>query len=139
MAVPDGFIPFSNPVVGVLSMPVPVTVATLEVAVADTVVDVTLFSTVHVYDVEVGEFVVRATPYYCFNDSDDSMEFEPLYDMFDKDNLYGFTFFPGLKHKLGWVGCGMSYKFILKKAAEQGLERILVCEDDVYNLFMRIS
>lgn len=51
---------------------------------------------------------------------------------FDNDNNYGFTFFPGLKHKLGWVGCGMSYKFILKKAAEQKLERILVCEDDVY-------
>ncbi len=51
---------------------------------------------------------------------------------FDNDNHYGFTFFPGLKHKLGWVGCGMSYKFILKKAAEQELEQILVCEDDVY-------
>lgn len=51
---------------------------------------------------------------------------------FENDNLYGFSFFPGLKHKLGWVGCGMSYKFILKKAADQGLSRILVCEDDVY-------
>lgn len=51
---------------------------------------------------------------------------------FDNDNHYGFNYFPGLKHKLGWVGCGMSYKFILKKAAEQGLPRILVCEDDVY-------
>lgn len=51
---------------------------------------------------------------------------------FDNDNRYGFTYFPGLKHKLGWVGCGMSYKFILKKAAEQKLNRILVCEDDVY-------
>ncbi len=51
---------------------------------------------------------------------------------FDNDNKYGFSFFPGLKHKMGWVGCGMSYKFILKKAKELGLERILVCEDDVY-------
>ncbi len=53
-------------------------------------------------------------------------------EAFTADNKYGFSFFPGLKHKLGWVGCGMSYKFILKKAKEQGLERILVCEDDVY-------
>ncbi len=51
---------------------------------------------------------------------------------FIADNEYGFTFFPALKHKMGWVGCGMSYKFILKKAKEQNLERILVCEDDVY-------
>ncbi len=51
---------------------------------------------------------------------------------FITDNEYGFSFFPALKHKLGWVGCGMSYKFILKKAKEQNLERTLVCEDDVY-------
>lgn len=51
---------------------------------------------------------------------------------FTVDNKFGFTFFPGLKHKLGWIGCGMSYKFILKKAKEQNIEQILVCEDDVY-------
>lgn len=51
---------------------------------------------------------------------------------FDTDNKYGFEFFPGLKHKLGWIGCGMSYKFMLKKAAEQNLDKILICEDDVY-------
>lgn len=51
---------------------------------------------------------------------------------FVEDNKYGFTFFPGLKHRFGWVGCGMSYKFMLKKAAEQGFSRVLICEDDVY-------
>lgn len=51
---------------------------------------------------------------------------------FDEDNQYGFDVFPGLKHYNGWVGCGMSYKFILRKAMEQQMERILVCEDDVF-------
>lgn len=51
---------------------------------------------------------------------------------FDADNAYGFKFFPGLKHRLGWIGCGMSYKFMLRKAKEQQMEKILICEDDVY-------
>lgn len=51
---------------------------------------------------------------------------------FDADNHYGFEVFPGLRHIRGWTGCGLSYKFIMKKAQEQGLEQILVCEDDVF-------
>ncbi len=53
-------------------------------------------------------------------------------DAFIKDNKYGFTFFPALKHYMGWVGCGMSYKFILKRAKDLNFDKILVCEDDVY-------
>lgn len=51
---------------------------------------------------------------------------------FEEDNVYGFEFFPGLKHRMGWIGCGMSYKFMLRKAMEQKMEKILICEDDVY-------
>lgn len=51
---------------------------------------------------------------------------------FDLDNRYGFEVIPGLKHNIGWVGCGMSYKFIFRKAIEQQLDKILVCEDDVF-------
>lgn len=51
---------------------------------------------------------------------------------FDRDNHYGFEVFPGLRHIRGWTGCGLSYKFIMKKAKEQGLEKLLVCEDDVF-------
>lgn len=51
---------------------------------------------------------------------------------FDADNVYGFGVFPGLRHRMGWIGCGMSYKFMLRKAMEQQMERILICEDDVY-------
>lgn len=50
---------------------------------------------------------------------------------FNKDNVYGIEYFAGLRHQLGWVGCGMSYKFIMRKAKEQQLQRIRVCEDDV--------
>lgn len=50
---------------------------------------------------------------------------------FEADNQYGIEYFPGLRHALGWVGCGMSYKFIMRKAKEQGLAQITVCEDDV--------
>lgn len=53
-------------------------------------------------------------------------------DAFIADNKYGFEFFPGLKHNLGWVGCAMSYKFICKKAIDSGMQKLLVCEDDVY-------
>lgn len=42
----------------------------------------------HVYDVEVGEFVVRATPKYCFNDSINDTTYKPLCDMFEEDNLH---------------------------------------------------
>lgn len=50
---------------------------------------------------------------------------------FMKDNQYAFHFFPGLRHKRGWTGCGMSYKFIMKKAKELGYKELIVCEDDV--------
>ena len=51
---------------------------------------------------------------------------------FDQDNAYDFEVFPGLRHSIGWVGCGLSYKFIMKKALEQKLPQIIICEDDVF-------
>lgn len=50
---------------------------------------------------------------------------------FEQDNKIGFQYFPGLRHSIGWIGCGLSYKFILRKAYEQNFESITVCEDDV--------
>ncbi|MCR5091051.1 MAG: glycosyltransferase family 25 protein [Oscillospiraceae bacterium] len=52
-------------------------------------------------------------------------------EAFDRDNRFGFTVFPGLRHQRGWTGCGLSYKFLMKKAREQHMEDILICEDDV--------
>ena len=50
---------------------------------------------------------------------------------FDKDNLYGFECVPGLRHELGWVGCGLSYKLIFTLALEAGMSELMICEDDV--------
>lgn len=50
---------------------------------------------------------------------------------FEQDNHYGIEYFPGLRHRLGWVGCGMSYKFLLQRAHDLNLPRISICEDDV--------
>lgn len=50
---------------------------------------------------------------------------------FDEDNHYGFQCVPGLRHKKGWIGCGLSYKYIFTKAMEKGYKNIMICEDDV--------
>lgn len=50
---------------------------------------------------------------------------------FDRENRYGFSKVIGLRHRRGWTGCGLSYKFIMRKASELGMPRITVCEDDV--------
>ena len=41
-----------------------------------------------------------------------------------------YQLFEGLRHRTGWIGCGLSYKYMFSKlAARQPL--VLVCEDDV--------
>lgn len=42
-----------------------------------------------------------------------------------------FEMFPGLRHSTGWLGCGLSYKFLFRKALDEGPDQIMVCEDDV--------
>jgi hypothetical protein len=53
------------------------------------------------------------------------------YQTFVENNHYDIEIFSGLRHKIGWIGCGLSYKFLLRKAAELNLENITICEDDV--------
>lgn len=50
---------------------------------------------------------------------------------FQKDNRYGIEYFHGLRHSKPWIGCGLSYKFIMLRARDLGLDKIIVCEDDV--------
>ena len=52
-------------------------------------------------------------------------------ESFDKDNKYNIRYFPALRNKIGWIGCGMSYKFMLRKAKEMNLPLVQICEDDV--------
>lgn len=51
---------------------------------------------------------------------------------FDRDNRFGFSVMPGLKHNIGWVGCGLSYKFLAKRALDCGFKKLLICEDDTF-------
>lgn len=50
---------------------------------------------------------------------------------FQTQNHYGIEIFPGLRHDTSWLGCGMSFKFLIKKAKDMGLDTITICEDDV--------
>ena len=50
---------------------------------------------------------------------------------FDRDNRYGFHRFPGLRHSKGWVGCALSYKYMIRLAMVRGMPQISICEDDV--------
>ncbi|OSI12305.1 glycosyltransferase family A protein [Neisseria canis] len=50
---------------------------------------------------------------------------------FERDNKYNIWIFPGLRHKIGWVGCGLSYKFMMKIAEKLNLPQVSICEDDV--------
>lgn len=50
---------------------------------------------------------------------------------FNKDNHFGFSCFPGLRHSQSWLGCAMSYKLIIMLARQQFLSKITICEDDV--------
>ena len=50
--------------------------------------------------------------------------------------------FDGLRARPGWIGCALSYKYLCSNAYQQGLEQLLVCEDDVelpaeYDVVMR--
>lgn len=50
---------------------------------------------------------------------------------FDKDNAFNIEYFPGLRHRLGWIGCGLSYKFLMRRAKDLNLPKVTICEDDV--------
>lgn len=50
---------------------------------------------------------------------------------FEKDNHYGIQYIPGLRHRLGWIGCGLSYKFLINRAKDLNFPQITICEDDV--------
>lgn len=53
-------------------------------------------------------------------------------ESFDRDNSMGFGYFPGIRHGLGWVGCGLSYKYLANISKKRGLSTLAICEDDVF-------
>lgn len=50
---------------------------------------------------------------------------------FIKDNRFDVWIFDGLRHHIGWIGCGLSYKFMLKLAEHLNFAQVSICEDDV--------
>jgi hypothetical protein len=50
---------------------------------------------------------------------------------FIKDNKYGISIFNGVKHRIGWVGCALSFKTMINKARDLNFSYLIVCEDDV--------
>ncbi|MGB3838894.1 MAG: hypothetical protein WA930_07250 [Rhodanobacter sp.] len=50
---------------------------------------------------------------------------------FDHDNRFGFVRFTGLRHSLGWIGCAMSYKLMMRLGRQEGRQMLVICEDDV--------
>lgn len=50
--------------------------------------------------------------------------------IYDTKN-YSFALFDGLRHELGWVGCGLSYKYLFCLAKKHNLPYLIICEDDV--------
>ena len=51
---------------------------------------------------------------------------------FRKKHQDRFTLVDGLRHKIGWVGCALSYKFYAGQAIRAGAQQLLMCEDDVF-------
>ncbi len=43
----------------------------------------------------------------------------------------GAQVFDGIRARPGWIGCASSYKYLCRNAWAQGLEQIMICEDDV--------
>ena len=46
-------------------------------------------------------------------------------------NTHGFEMVEGLRYSPGWIGCGMSYKYMLEEMKKLGHEEVIICEDDV--------
>ncbi len=44
---------------------------------------------------------------------------------------YGFEVVEGIRYYQGWIGCGMSYKYMLNKVRELESRYAIICEDDV--------
>lgn len=75
----------------------------------------------------VGESFPLASDRLCLN----LPEYVDRSASFDRDNRFGFQRFPGLRHAKGWLGCAMSYKYMLRLARKHGLPAVTICEDDV--------
>lgn len=63
----------------------------------------------------------------CLNLPEDTLRAKKFRD----SNIHGFQMMPGLRHMVGWVGCGLSYKYFGMLAQESKVKLLGICEDDV--------
>jgi hypothetical protein len=52
-------------------------------------------------------------------------------ESFRKDTRSFIEIFHGLRNSIGWIGCGLSYKYLMYLAKRQQLDYLIICEDDV--------
>lgn len=59
--------------------------------------------------------------------------FDYIKKLIASDGLKDFNFVQviGLRHTIGWVGCGLSYKYLFIKALQHDFSNITVAEDDI--------
>lgn len=50
---------------------------------------------------------------------------------FMQDNKFDIQIFNGMRHAVGWIGCGLSFKTMINHAKDLGLDYVIICEDDV--------
>lgn len=51
---------------------------------------------------------------------------------FLKEDMHDFQIIDGLKHRIPWIGCGLSYKYLFYLAQQYDSDVVTICEDDVY-------
>jgi GR25 family glycosyltransferase involved in LPS biosynthesis len=47
-----------------------------------------------------------------------------------KNINHSIIFCHGIKHLIGWVGCGMSFQYLIRLALKETCDMIIICEDD---------
>ncbi len=81
-----------------------------------------------IYNVDF-EYSLNSNKIYCITQP----EHHYRYNKFDKQRYKpeNLSYILGLKHNVGWIGCGMTYREIAKNAMKQGLPFVAICNDDV--------
>ena len=75
----------------------------------------------------IGEKLILPSANICLS-LNETIDRQSYFKKIDPLSCYIFS---GLRHHNGWVGCGLSYKFLLMRAKAQGYKNVLICEDDV--------
>lgn len=81
----------------------------------------------------IGQKLFLPKNYVCLSLTE-SIQRRNYFNLINKGDAF---IFQGLRHYKGWIGCGLSYKFLLMRAKYQNFPLITICEDDVvfYNGF----